>query len=310
MGDLMAVPTEAYMIRPETWAGCLFGLGFAILATGVPAGCRGSSGPAIMQLTEARQLAADLRVHFNKASDASNRAVMADTDEASIAFAHEAEQATQAVQHEADALAPLARGLDSPEVTRLLQEFGRHFAEYRALDHTVLELAVENTNLKAQRLSFGPAREAAEAFRTSLDALTRAASPGSKCRVESLVAGAVLAVRDIQVLHAPHIAESDDAAMTRMEKEMDGLEISARTALSTLSGVVEPASRPELTAGVAALDRFNSIHMQIIKLSRRNSNVRSLALALGQKRTLTTACDTALSALTDALAKEGFKATR
>jgi hypothetical protein len=52
------------------------------------------------------------------------------------------------------------------------------------------------------------------------------------------------------------------------------------------------------------------LNRQIIALSRRNTNVRSLALALGQKRTLTAACEEDLRALQDALAARDFKATR
>jgi hypothetical protein len=44
------------------------------------------------------------------------------------------------------------------------------FAEYRVLDRKILDLAVENTNLKAQRLALGPAQEAADAFRDALKA--------------------------------------------------------------------------------------------------------------------------------------------
>ena len=52
------------------------------------------------------------------------------------------------------------------------------------------------------------------------------------------------------------------------------------------------------------------VNAQIVALSRRNTNVRSLALSLGQKRTLTAACEDSLRALEDALAKRGFTATR
>ena len=51
----------------------------------------------------------------------------------------------------------------------LLEEFGRQFAEYRTLSQSILGLAVENTNLKAQRLSFGAAQQSADAFRDALD---------------------------------------------------------------------------------------------------------------------------------------------
>jgi len=154
------------------------------------AGCRGVPDVALTDLTEARRLMADLRIQFTKAADASNRAVMADTDEQSIAFAHEAEQATAAVGNDAAALAPRLHDLGYPPEVRLLEEFNKHFANYRTLDHDVLQLAVENTNLKAQRLSFGPVREAADAFRDALEPL--GAKAKDHCRVESLAAKAVL----------------------------------------------------------------------------------------------------------------------
>ena len=127
---------------------------------------------------------------------------------------------------------------------------------------------------------------------------------------EALVATALAAVREIQVLQAPHIAEADEAAMTRMEKQMATEEASARSALATLGAMTQPASRPHLAAATAALDRFIGLNAQIMALSRRNTNVRSLALTLGQKRTLTAACEDRLQALQDALAKREFKATR
>jgi hypothetical protein len=53
-----------------------------------------------------------------------------------------------------------------------------------------------------------------------------------------------------------------------------------------------------------------AIHTEIITLSRRNSDVRSLALSLGRKRIVTAACDDQLRALEQALAKHEFTATR
>ena len=107
---------------------------------------------------------------------------MADTDETSVAFAREAEQATQAVEKDSAALRPLLTALEYSNELRLLDEFDQRFAEYRKLDRSVLDLAVENTNLKAQRLSFGPAQEAADAFQNSLDALVPAAQADDMAR--------------------------------------------------------------------------------------------------------------------------------
>ena len=146
------------------------------VAAGAAAGCGGGSRPVLTQLVEARRLASNLRVQFGKGADASNRAVMADTDEASSAAAREAEQAMQEVGRDVDALQPILRSLAYTDEIRLLDSFRARFAGYRALEADILPLAVENTNIKAQRLSFGPAHEAANAFRQSLQTAARSAA--------------------------------------------------------------------------------------------------------------------------------------
>ena len=289
----------------------LASIAVALITLSGTAGCTTPTPPdaALQRLLDASKLAADLLVQFTKASDAANRAVMADTDETSVAFAREANQATEAVEKDSSALRPLLTALQYSNELRLLDEFNQRFAEYRKLDRSVLDLAVENTNLKAQRLSFGPAQEAADAFQNSLDALMPA-TQADTWRVKALGATAVAAVREIQAMQAPHIAESDDAAMTRIEKRMTAAEGEARNALKTLSGLVVPGSRPQLAAASSALDRFVDFNTQLVGLSRRNTNVRSLALSLGQKRMLTAVCEDSLRALQDALGKRGFSATR
>ena len=82
------------------------------------------------QANEARQRAADLRVELAKAVGASDRAVMADTDQASIASAREADRAKAAVQADAAALAPLLQSLEYRNEAKYLSEFQAHFEEY------------------------------------------------------------------------------------------------------------------------------------------------------------------------------------
>src|SRR5690349_3150686 len=76
---------------------------FAAAMTAAP-GCANGSKAVLNEQAEAHRLAAHLRVQFTRAADASNRAVMADTDEASSAAAREAQQARQAVEQDVDAL--------------------------------------------------------------------------------------------------------------------------------------------------------------------------------------------------------------
>jgi hypothetical protein len=286
------------------------GLLFAVVACSVAAaaGCD-AKGP-LVRLSEARQLAADILVQFTKAADAANKAVMADTDEASEAFAREAEERKHAVQTTVDALGPILHGLNYSDEARLLQEFVSQFAGYRELDRRILDLAVENTNLEARRLSFGPAQNAADSFRDALAAVVPFDAAKDTWRVKALAATAVATVRELQVLQAPHIAEADNEVMTRMEKRMATAEEAARAALEALAPLVQPASRPRLGNAAAALDEFVGLNAQIVALSRRNTNVRSLALALNQKGRVTGACESSLRALRDALAKRGFTGTR
>ena len=287
--------------------GVSYWIALMMLSLGPTIGC--DVNTALDRVSQARHISADLLVQFTKAADAANRAVMADTDEASVAFAREAEQAKEKLQTDIDTLRPLLAGLNYVDEGRLLQEFVNRFAEYRELDRRILDLAVENTNLKAQRLSFGPAQEAADSFRDSLRSVTPLA-PADKWRVEALIATAVATVREIQVLQAPHIADADEAVMTRMEKSMATSEAAARNALKTLLSLVDAKSQARIAAATGALDRFMAVNQQIISLSRRNTNVRSLALSLNEKRKVIGECEKSLHALRDALSKRGFTGTR
>jgi hypothetical protein len=115
---------------------------------------------------------------------------------------------------------------------------------------------------------------------------------------------------EMLVIQAPHIAEAGDEAMSRMEAEMDSAEARAREALASLRAGVRMEARPHLDAAARALDEFVNVNAELVTLSRRNSDVRSLALSLGRKRILSAQCDDQLRALQDALAKRDFIATR
>ena len=298
------------MLRAREFRRRLF-LASLALTFGVIGACRNVTdvNVTLERVSDARNLTSDLLVQFTKAADAANRSVMADTDDTSVAFAKEAGLAADAVQKDVDALKPLLQTLGFSEEQRLLGEFAGRYTEYRELDRRILDLAVENTNLKAQRLAFGPAQDAANAFRDALKAATAAAGKDA-WHVEALAATAVLTVREIQVLQAPHIADADEAVMTRMEKQMATSETDARRSLDQLRALLPPSSVGHLRAATAALDKFMDLNLQIITLSRRNTNVRSLALSLDEKRKITTSCEETLHALQAALAKRGFTGIR
>lgn len=280
---------------------------FVFLAL-VASGC--VSKPVIVELDEARRIAADLRVEFAKAADASNRAVMSEADESSRAFAQDAEGQKELVQKHVEALKPLLESLRYPEETRALDEFAQRFVEYRAIDDRILELAVENSNVKAQRLSFGPVQDAAGAIRTALDAVSTPNPSKADWHIRALSATALASVREIQALEAPHIAESDDAAMTRIEDQMSQAAAAAREALQALGTIVSGAARPQVAAATTAFERLMTLNAQVTALSRRNTNVRSLAMSLNEKGKVTGGCEQSLRSLSEALASRVIGGTR
>lgn len=271
----------------------------------------GCSKPASTQLTEARVTADRLRATFTKASDASNRSVMADTDALSQTYADEAVAAVKEADRTVASLRPILDSLGYTEEMRHLDEFVAAFDQYRAFDKEVLALAVENTNLKAQRLSFGIVRDEADAM---VDALTKAAQsvPAEhSARFATGAAAATIAVRQIQVLEAPHIAESKDDAMTAIEAQMASNERAARAAIASLSSPNSaPATAAALDQATKSFGRFIAQNAEVVRLSRKNTNVRSLALVLGRKPELIAACDGALDRMASALAKRTTGGTR
>ena len=194
--------------------------GMSIVVAVLTATACGDVNRALEQLSEARHLTANLHVQFLAAAGATDRAVMADTDQSSAAFAREAEQATQAAQRDIEALAPMLQGLQYAEETRLLETFVGQFDRNGEFDRQILDLSVQNTNLKAQQFSLGPARQEADAFRDAVNAIAPATGTTDAWHVKALAASAVAAVHEIQVLQAPHIAAADDSSMTSMEKRM------------------------------------------------------------------------------------------
>lgn len=276
----------------------------AIAAAALTANC-GDVNTALEHLSEARHLSADLLVQFTKASHATDRAVMADTDAASETYARDAGEARSAVHRDVAALRPLLAGLRYSDETTILGQFETRFADYEQLDRQILELAVENTNLKAQELSFGPAQAAADSFTQSVDAM-KPVGPAEAWHVKAAAAAAVGAVREIQALQAPHIAAPEDASMSGIEARMKAAETTARAALVALPPLVDSASRKELAAATDALNRFMDVNARIVGFSRQNSNVRSLAMALNQKPARVAPCEQSLRALDEALSHHGL----
>jgi hypothetical protein len=278
----------------------------SLLLAVVIAACNGPT-PVLTRLIEARHLASELRVAFLKSNEAANRAVLSVTDEDSSAAAREATQAADAAKQALSTLDPLLHSLGYQAEIDSLGRFRKGFEEYLQIEAEVLPLAVENTNLKAQRLSAGAAEAAADQL---MAALGGAAGPSSPPDIALEVAGIRADVLEMQLVQARHITEADEATMTRMEQRVGVLAADARARLARLGVLLQGRSDQQLGAAASALDRFLAVDQEIVALSRRNTNVRSLALTLGRQRLVAAACEEELRTIEESLARHGSQASR
>ena len=243
-------------------------------------------------------------------AEAEKSAVMADTDEDSQSFAEQSLQASRKVEEARRAFEPLMDG--NRQESQRFGEFTQCWEKLQTIDHEVLSLAVQNTNLKALRLSFGPAADDIKRMEQSLnqfmDVISSAPDALSLTRLASQ---AMVATLNVYALHAPHIAESNPVRMEEMEKQMHQFDAQVTQALQALQGQKEEVGKQLLDEAWESSKEFQKITAEIVTLSRNNSNIRSFALSLGQKRTMTAECQDMLTALRETV-QQGmtYKATR
>jgi hypothetical protein len=252
-----------------------------------------------------------MRAELLRSVEAEKNAVMADTDEASLAFADESRQAAQSMERGRQELGLLMEKDHSDRERELLREFDRCAAELQEVDHVILDLAVKNTNIKAMKLSFGPGRAALNRFEEALKDLTRAKTLSNvNDQIAEKVCIALVAALKIHDLHAPHIASPNDEEMDRFEAEMEHDASEIRMSLSQLKSLVPEANQSSLKEAASAYGELEKVTREVIGLSRQNTNVKSFELSLGRKRKITAQCDEILSNLQEALRSKEFKATR
>jgi hypothetical protein len=130
-------------------------------------------------------------------------------------------------------------------------------------------------------------------------------------RIIRLAAKAAMGALNMYTLQAPHIAESTVTRMDEMEATMQSLDAQVTDALQSLQALVDEPGQPFLEAAWASYKDLQNINAAIVDLSRQNSNVRSYALSLGQKRKMTAQCQDVLAALQETVQQSmRYKATK
>lgn len=155
-------------LRDLLWMGAgaaiLLLLGVLVLLFGGEPG----PDPQLARKVERLELVSRMQLDLVSASEAEKSAVLAITDRESQAFADQARARTAEVEREERELAELLAQGGTQAEKDLLAEFSQHFSEFRRVDSEVLSLAVQNSNLKAYDLTFGPAARALDELSAAL----------------------------------------------------------------------------------------------------------------------------------------------
>jgi hypothetical protein len=246
-----------------------------------------------------------MQLALASASEAEKSAVLAITDQESQRFADQARAATAQLEKERRELDKLLQADGTLGEKDLLAQFSRAFTELQRIDNEVLNLAVKNTNVKAYRLAFGPAAEAVKEMNAALSSLVAAHADSQEAkRVMLLAFGAQTGALRIQTLLPPHTAEENEQKMDALEAQMAKEDKQVRRDLDGLAALPELGGDADVATAVSRYARFTKIKIQILALSRENTNVRSLAISLNQKRKAMLLCQEALSALKQAILEE------
>ena len=106
-------------------------------------------------IVKKREVLSQMRINLLKSVEMEKNAVMAQTDEESQVFADQSLAASAAVEQDQKQLNSLIDAAPMQDERNLVIEFNNCWTELRKLDQVILELAVQNTNLKAASLSHG-----------------------------------------------------------------------------------------------------------------------------------------------------------
>ena len=256
-------------------------------------------------------LLSTMRIHLLEAIEAEKNAVLAITDEASEAFAAQSRQAADGVESSRKEIESIIHQEKLPRETEMINEFNVCWAHYRKLDETILDLAIQNTNLKAQKISATQCAQELEHFEASLNRLIHRNTNGSQCNKAVMLSyEALTAGLNIFALHKPHIEEADDQEMDKIEQSIKSYDESARKALGSLRGIADLKNDEDLKHAETAYERFMNLTGEVLKLSRMNTNIKSADLSLGKIRLISSQCQEILTTLQETVQAQQFKATR
>ena len=269
------------------------------------------SGSVLGFTMKGGEMTSRMRINLLKAVELEKSAFMAITDGESKTFADQSHMTADTVERDFQEL----KGLIDKEVkgrgSEVAQRIRECWKNFREIDRELLQLSVENTNIKASHLSYTEGAEAMGRFERALDQMMVIRSSAAKeARITKLAYRAVTAAFTIYNLQSPHIDEAQDTKMDEMESVMKANEEKVRSSFNDLKHLVDRRGRTFLDAASLAFEEFMKVNSEVVRLSRINSNIKSLDLSLGRKRKVAAQCEETLNSMQETIRGRTFKATR
>lgn len=256
-------------------------------------------------------LISTMRIQLLEAIEDEKNAVLALTDEESKGFADRARKASDGVENNRKEMAAIIHHENASREMELMKEFDSCWLQFRKLDETILALATQNTNLKAQQLSATQCAQEMKRLEESLNGfILKRVKAGQGDEAVRLSYEALTASLKIFALHKPHIETASDKEMDTIEQEIQSDDASARKALRALRAIPNLGGNANLKSAETAYDKFMSLTAEVLRLSRLNTNIKSAELSLGKKRLISAQCQEILATLQESVQNRQLKATR
>lgn len=275
---------------------------------------RGDRDPiAQIALKEKRlALVSAMRLSLAAASEALNSAVMSTREQDSKSFADEAQSAVTELTIRQIELDQLLKERANSQEAELMKRVGQTVLEFQQVHQQLLDLAVQNSNRKAYDLAFGPAMKLLKEMDDALARIVaedKDSTSDTRLRVVQLVSDARIGILSTQVLLLPHIAEATDVKMDEFELQLSEHNDKVRDRLAALKALLPEQGQTNLERATARYTEFEQLKSQIIRLSRQNTDLKAVTIALKEKRQAMLACQDALVALEHAIRDEPITST-
>ncbi|MFH0781760.1 MAG: MCP four helix bundle domain-containing protein [Pseudomonadota bacterium] len=300
----------------KTLLAILWGVGFSLVVLSLFIITRqydsfAPSNDTYLNVIKKSEILSQMHLNLHKSIEMEKSAVMALNDDESQNYADQSRASSAAVEKDLLRIQSQVDATSLQDEKKLVDEFTSCWVKFRKLDQIILELAVQNTNLKAVTLSQGKGVEAVQRFEFALkDVMRSNLQTPKEDQVNGSAWHAIAACLEILNMHNSHIAEISNEKMDLIEMQIKAAEKEVESCLEELVGIADTENQDVLLQAKTAFSEFMTVTARVQELSRENSNAKSLELSLGKKRMISAECAEVLAAFQNVVRNRPFKAAR